>query len=218
MPFKKYWLLLIAFALLVGVNSLLGLYSQNDSTEVQKASFMLDSTLYPKLEVVHITMKPAWYQFFAPTVALPASLNTKLPLAFLPIANKQNPEFMQWGLLNQTHQVYKFPTQNGSLLMLQEAKDEKGTWRPIEYWASQWGSVALPAVNETFSLPPQKAIMIVAPQYKGTFKTDFRFKFKAIDNKGKTVILYSPTFKGSISPTQFDISSEDKKKGASYLD
>jgi hypothetical protein len=102
--------------------------------------------------------------------------------------------------------------------MIQEAQDAKGKWRPVEYWAQQWGNVKMTAVQGEFVLKPAQAIMVVAPQYEGSQKTNFRFKYKTIDKKGKKIITYSPTFQGFISPAQFELSKEDKKKGVSYLD
>lgn len=215
---KKFLFVLTGLLLLLVGNSWLGLYSQNKTTEPVYASFALDSSLYEKMEVVHTTMKPAWYQFFAPTSALPTSLPADAPIAFVPKNDAQNPTLVQWTLVNQSKQALKLPTENGSLLMIQEAQDAKGKWRPVEYWAQQWGHMKMTAVKGEFILKPTQAIMVVAPKYEGSQQTNFRFKYKMIDKKGKTVLAYSPTFQGFISPTQFELSKEDKKKGASYLD
>jgi len=213
---KKYWILLIIIGLLLIGNGWLGLCSQNQ--KVQYAQLTLDSTLYPKLEIVHTTMKPAWYQFFLPRTLPPNTASGASPIAFIPQTVPQNPTLVQWFLYNQTQSNYKFPTQNGSLLMIQEAQDTKGVWKPIEYWTTQWGSSSMPVVQEVFVLAPEKAIMIVAPKYEGTVKTNMRFKYKVIDLKGKKVIGYSPIFQGSISPSQFEINPAEKKKGVSYLE
>lgn len=214
---KKYWFLFIAFGLLLVVNGWLNLYSQNK--RVQLSQLTLDSTIYPKIDVVHTSMKPAWYQFFMPRGVVPPVSKSNLPIAFVAQENPQNPTLMQWYLVNQTQLAYQLPTENGSLLMIQEAQNKEGKWKPVEYWASQWGSGAsMPAVHQTLTLEPQKAVMIVAPKYEGVLKTNLRFKFKAVDAKGKKIMLYSPVFRGSVAPTQFEVSVAEKKKGVSYLD
>ena len=215
---KKYWFLWIGLGILALSNS--RSFLPTDRAAVHHASFALDSTLYPKIEVAHSTMKPAWYQFFQPRQPLPSVKATTAPIAFVSQTNPQNPTLLQWFLVNQSNVLYRFPTQNGSLLMIQEARNEKGKWQPIEYWTTQWGNpqAALPAVADTLRLEARKAVMIVAPKYEGSFKTHFRFKYKMLDAKGKMATLYSPEFEGSISPTQFTISPTEKKKAHSFLD
>lgn len=215
---KKYWFLLVTAGVLFAGNFWLS-YTKNEKFDNEKRHLIIDdSTQYPKLEVSHLTMKPAWYQFFLPQIALPTPADKDAPIAFVMQENPNNSTLCNWFLINQSAQPQLLPTQNGSLLMIQEAQDSKGKWRPVEYWTEQWGNTNLPVVNDIYALEPTKALLLVAPKYKGKFETLFRFKLKMTNQKGKQSVLYSPTFKGSIAPSQFEVSPQDKKKKISYLD
>ena len=168
---KKYWFLFVTAGILLAGNTWLA-YTKSEEIERKKKQFVIgDSTLYSKLEVNHITMKPAWYQFFAPQTALPTSTDKTPKIAFITQENPTNPTLSNWFLINQSTQTVLLPTQNGSLLMIQEAQDAKGKWRPVEYWTEQWGNSNLPVVNDVYTLSPTKAILIVAPKYTGKVQT-----------------------------------------------
>ncbi len=215
---KKYWFLFLTAGVLLCGNTWLIYTTHKDKVPSQHQLIVGDSTLYPTLEVNHLTMKPAWYQFTVPAIALPAPPTQTPQIYFIAKPDKQQPTLTHWFLINQTGKTQKLVTQNGSILMIQEARDAKGRWRPVEYWTEQWGTAALPPINGVYTLEPTKALMTVAPRYKGTLKTLLRFKLKLRQENGKEAIHYSPTFEGSVLPSQFELSPEDKKKRISFLD
>lgn len=99
-------------------------------------------------------------------------------------------------LVNTTNETFEIERQDGSLIMIQEALNEDGEWRPIEYW------VYSGCGNSYFNpliLTPNKYVMVPIKKYTGSFKTQIRLKLR---NRKKTI--YSPPFSGSIDRTQFN--------------
>lgn len=160
------------------------------------------------------SMKPAWYRFFNVHTAdkLP-KLGAGLEFKFQEEQNLKG--FINCKLINTSEADISIRIQNGSLIMIQEAKNEKGQWQPIEYWDYDWGDGS---VFDQLVLGPQKAILISAPQYKGDFETQIRFKLKIGDSIGTEDIYYSPAFAGSISLSQFKINPQFKDNTISYLE
>jgi len=104
-------------------------------------------------------------------------------------------------LINASDTIFNAEKQDGSLIMIQEAIDENGKWKPIEYW------VYSGCGNSYFNpliLKPGKYVMIPIKQYNGNFKTKFRLKMK----KDKS-IFYSEEFEGNIEKSQFEKHSEN---------
>lgn len=98
-------------------------------------------------------------------------------------------------LINTTDSVFKSRLQDGSLLMIQEAMNEKGRWSPIEYWVtSGCGNSYFRSLN----LEPGQQVMIPIKNYHGSLKTKMRLKLQT----GKEII-YSEIFEGSVEPRQF---------------
>jgi hypothetical protein len=89
-------------------------------------------------------------------------------------------------------------TENGRVIMIQEAKDEHGVWRPIEFWQYSWCGNSY---HEEVLLPNNIAIVKVL-KYDGDFETELRLKLKS-DN----TIIYSDSFKGKINKSQFKLPS-----------
>lgn len=120
-------------------------------------------------------------------------------------------EFFTAYLINQTDTIVQMIHQDGSLMMIQEALDSNGNWRPIEVWYhSDCGNSYMGSPD----LEPRKYFTFYVPKYKGSFKTKLRLKLKI----GKS-IFYSSTFDGSLDPGQFnqmDVSAKYDFK--SYLD
>jgi hypothetical protein len=99
-------------------------------------------------------------------------------------------------LINTTDTTFNVTRQDGSLIMIQEAMDEKGQWQPIEYWVySGCGN----SYFDPLELNPGKYVMIPIKEYHGNFKTKIRLKMKN-DKK----IIYSESFEGSIDKSQFE--------------
>lgn len=96
-------------------------------------------------------------------------------------------------LVNRTKSEAAFRASDSRLSIIQEARDEKGEWRPIEYLPSSWCGNSY---HKVF-LPAGKFWEFAAPAYTGSFKTRLRFVLQ-----GETPI-YSNEFEGRINPAQF---------------
>jgi hypothetical protein len=104
-------------------------------------------------------------------------------------------------LVNMTDSSFYSKTQDGSLLIIQEALDENNKWQPIEYWIpSGCGN----SYFNPLSLEAGKCVLVPIKKYTGNYKTQFRLKF----NIGKSII-YSDTFEASLDKTQFKKVTDD---------
>lgn len=160
------------------------------------------------------TMKPAWYQFFNPTKAeYKLTLQNQKKLLFAKSPKQQQADLLNFEVINISTQNVTLPTQDGSLIMIQEAKNPKGDWQPIEYWNYDWGKGSQFA---TLSLNPLQSVLITAPKYEGDYKTQIRFKLKAAEQE-KT-FLYSDSFEASIDLSQFEANPKELPQEFSYLD
>jgi len=105
-------------------------------------------------------------------------------------------------IFNPTNNAVRLKHQDGRVMMIQEALDSNGQWKPIEYWqfsdcGNSYGGVIL---------RPNYYLMTKAVKYKGPFETLLRLKLI-----NKDVIIYSKPFKGSINLSQTDTSLLDYK-------
>lgn len=99
-------------------------------------------------------------------------------------------------IVNTSNDTLYIDNQDGALFMLQEAIDEDGKWKPIEYWeystcGNSYGGIGI--------VPSGIALVKVA-KYSGEFKTEMRIKLKT----SKT-IWYSNIFTGTINKSQFNL-------------
>ncbi len=85
--------------------------------------------------------------------------------------------------------------QDGSLMMVCEAQDEKGEWKPIEYWSNSWCGNSYFA----YRIPPQHVAYTKVMVFKGEYKTKGRLKL----NTGFGPI-YSNEFTISVNKGQFE--------------
>lgn len=123
------------------------------------------------------------------------SPNKLKSMDFFWLDNKPKGYFTAY-LVNTTDSVFKAERQDGSLIMIQEALDEKGNWKPIEYWTySGCGN----SYFNPLKLDSGKCVLIPIKKYTGDFKTKMRLKFKNWND-----IIYSDTFEGTIEKSQFD--------------
>ena len=166
---------------------------------------------FAQSEDVSAGTKKAWYQCEKePTRIEEVNSKTENQLTFniqttvTPDANKKKEfdwlvnypqEYFTAYLINSTDSVFQMERQDGSLIMIQEAKNEKGEWIPIEHWQHSWcgNSYMNPLV-----LNPGKQVLVPIKKYSGSFKTELRLKLKVGDK-----IVYSQAFKGSIDKGQF---------------
>lgn len=98
-------------------------------------------------------------------------------------------------IVNPTNKTIRVEEQDGRLMIIQEAKDKNGNWRPIEFWqfsscGNSYGGVAL---------KPNSYIFTKIVAYRGEFETTLRLKML-----NDTLVYYSEPFKGSINLTQLD--------------
>ena len=105
-------------------------------------------------------------------------------------------------IVNQTNQPIKIADQDGRVMLIQEAMDKNGLWKPIEVWQfSECGNSYSDVI-----LRPEYYLMFKIIKYKGPFETLLRLKMA--NNKE---IYYSQPFRGSINLSQIDTSHYKKK-------
>ncbi len=97
-------------------------------------------------------------------------------------------------LVNRSKREAEFPATDSQLNIVQEAKDAKGKWRPIEYLATSWCGNS----EHRVFLPSGHYWEFAAPAYTGSMKTKLRFVLRGEKS------LYSNEFDGSINPGQFN--------------
>ncbi|WP_405207093.1 hypothetical protein [Aquimarina sp. LLG6339-5] len=101
---------------------------------------------------------------------------------------------------NKTSDTISISHQDYKIYILQEAMDEKGIWKPIEYWE---GSDCGNSFGE-IKIEPNGIIETKSTKYNGDFKTKIRFKLNE-NNK----VYYSNAIEGNINlnklimPTDF---------------
>lgn len=83
-----------------------------------------------------------------------------------------------------------------NIRLIQEAKDQDGKWKPIEYFANYPSCIPNPFCNVH---QPQKYSALSIIKYHGDFKTKLRVKVKIGE-----YIYYSNEIVGSINHSQFD--------------
>jgi hypothetical protein len=75
-------------------------------------------------------------------------------------------------LVNGTDHRVGFPASDSRLYIVQEARDQKGNWKPIEYLPSSWCGNSY----HTVFLGPNEYWEFSAARYRGKFKTKLRFR------------------------------------------
>lgn len=96
---------------------------------------------------------------------------------------------------NPTNETTSIPVQGVATELIQEAKDEKGNWRPIEFWVSGFCGNGM----WDYILKPNYYVITSVYKYSGQFDTDLRIKFR----RG-TKVFYSNSFRGKINKSQFN--------------
>ena len=85
-------------------------------------------------------------------------------------------------------------------IMIQEALDSSGIWKPIQYWENVWCSICDDGVN----VKSNYFALTRMPIFTGTFKTKIRLKLKLYND-----YYYSNEIHGSINYSQFDFPSNE---------
>lgn len=112
-------------------------------------------------------------------------------------------------ILNNNDSIVLLECHDGEVIMIQEAIDTNGKWRPIENFiysgcGNSFHDVAIKKNNYALTY---------VYKYDGDFKTKLRVKLKS---HGST--FYSNEFKGKINLSQFNKSSKESFGIKSYLD
>lgn len=109
-------------------------------------------------------------------------------------------------LVNGTGEPVGFPASDSRLSIVQEALDQKGNWKPIEYLPSSWCGNSY----HTVFLGPSEYWEFAAARYTGKFKTKFRFRLDWQTSGNKRAPIYSNEFEGGVNPNQFTIQQGHK--------
>jgi len=92
---------------------------------------------------------------------------------------------------NNTSDTISISHQDYKIFILQEAMNENGVWKPIEYWESSDCGNSYGQIK----VKPNGIIETKSTKYSGNVKTKIRFKLSA-DNKA----FYSNSLNGTINP------------------
>jgi hypothetical protein len=99
-------------------------------------------------------------------------------------------------LKNNSKDTLKIVRQELTLDLIQEAKDENGEWKAIEYVSYSWCGNSYYQVK----VKPSEIIKVNCKKYIGNFNTEIRFKL--LQNEKE---YYSNIIKGNINISQFNI-------------
>ena len=105
-------------------------------------------------------------------------------------------------LVNLSNKFAEVEAQDGSLMMVLEAKNKDGLWLPIEYWSNSWCGNSY----HSYLVPPRHMILAKGIKYTGSFTTTTRLKLMNGDDS-----VYSNQFNLSINLGQFEKHEKIKK-------
>jgi len=100
---------------------------------------------------------------------------------------------------NNTTDKIELNHQDYKIYILQEAMNENGLWKPIEYWESSDCGNSFGDIK----IEPNGIIETKSIKYSGIFKTKIRFKLNA-NNK----VYYSNSLNGTINPNKLIIPND----------
>ncbi len=96
-------------------------------------------------------------------------------------------------LINASNDTTFIPAEDSRIEITQEAKDENGLWRDIDIFSHSFCGNSY----HIFKLPPKSFQIFSTPIYKGTFRTELRFKLRL-----KKTYIYSNSYIGYINIEQ----------------
>ncbi len=134
-----------------------------------------------------VTIDLGYYEILPPTFNNENSPEKK---------NKDLVQALNVYVVNSSEKTAHLDHQSARLIMIQEAKDELGVWRPIEFWKYHRSGTPY----GTIELTPDQFVISKILKYDGEFETDIRLKLK----NGKHII-YSAPFRGTINTNQFNL-------------
>jgi hypothetical protein len=97
------------------------------------------------------------------------------------------------------NQYASLETQDGSIVVIVEAVDREGQWKPIEYWSHSWCGNSY----YTMMIPPRHMLMTRGIKCSGDFYTTCRLKLSNSQDS-----IFSNEFQMSINETQFSMPLE----------
>lgn len=193
--------LIILLLTLVSISEIA--YGQEDTFNInQRASYMCTRPLILDSTKTSLTSRKVFFLFDLE--------NSSTNLSSQGIRRVDCPAayFMAY-LVNTSDSTFIAERQDRSLIMIQEALDEKRNWEPIEYWSPS--SCGLSYQNPLL-LESGKYVMVPIKKYSGSFRTRIRLKFKYGDE-----VLYSDSFEGSVNKAQFKKITDEFNLPVSYL-
>ena len=115
------------------------------------------------------------------------------------ILEKSNDSLYSIYVFNKTTDSLKISSQDWHLFLIQEAKNQNGDWKPIEYWKYSWcGNSYL-----SDKLEPNGILKTETEVYNGNFETQIRFKLLNDDK-----VYFSNSMTGFVNQKQFDIPND----------
>ncbi|QHT65449.1 hypothetical protein GXP67_01540 [Rhodocytophaga rosea] len=108
---------------------------------------------------------------------------------------------------NMTDSLLTLECEGARLFMVQQAKDEQGVWRELEYWR---GNKEIPFCDsgiQSIAILANCGLMSKTPVFRGDFNTEIRIKFFS---EGK--IYYSNSIQGQVNKGQLMIPQELLRK------
>lgn len=117
-------------------------------------------------------------------------------------------------IYNSTDSLVSLDTQEGWIYIIQEGKDEKGNWKPIEFW--DYYTICGNSLYSKELLPGQIGVSKIY-KYKGDYNTKLRVKLMT-----NGLIYYSNEFQGSINKSQLQLperfkGESSKKRNARFF-
>lgn len=111
--------------------------------------------------------------------------------------NKKHVKALPIYIVNHTKKSIIISEQETELILIQEALDKNGNWKPIDYMTFSYCGNSY----GEYILRPNYYLMSKIYKYKGNFETFLRVKMAS-----DTSITYSRPFRGSINLSQFNVS------------
>jgi hypothetical protein len=177
-------------------------YSQTKPLESQRAYYKCSKSITIDSSKIEIVEGKVYFQF-------DQKLNPLLlDLVEFDWLDKIDLEYFTAYLINTSDSIFNPEKQDLSLMIIQEAKNDSGEWKPIEYWVysgCDWSYL------ETLNLQSGLYVAIPIRKYRGKYKTKIRLKMK-----NNNSIFYSDEFDGEIEKSQFEVQTK-KVKGVQYL-
>ena len=110
------------------------------------------------------------------------------------LVGKRTIEANKFYIINSSQTSLTIPIEDGAPILVQEAQDSLGNWRPIEYFYHSGCGFSY----STFIVGQNQFISMYLVKYHGDFETQLRVKMQINDE-----IYYSEPFLGSLNYGQF---------------